>query len=103
MKLKPTIAITLGDPAGIGPEIILKAINSRRVKSVCTPLIVGDDRVLSLVAKKISYPLSSKVEIINPVSPLPDISKIKPGKLSKPWARAVITYIEEAVRLVEAG
>jgi 4-hydroxythreonine-4-phosphate dehydrogenase len=100
--MKPKIAITLGDPAGIGPEILLKALNSRRVKNVCTPVVVGDREVLSLVAKKISYPLSSVVEVINPVFSPPDPSTIRPGKLPKLWACSVISYIEEAVRLAKS-
>ena len=101
--MKPKIAITLGDPAGIGPEIILKALNSRRVKSVCTPVVIGDQSVLSLVAQKISYPFPRSINVINPLSSPPDPSTIKPGKLPKKWARAVITYIEEAVRLAQRG
>jgi 4-hydroxythreonine-4-phosphate dehydrogenase len=42
----PRIAISLGDPAGIGPEVALKAALDVRVTSVCTPLLVGDASVL---------------------------------------------------------
>jgi len=42
----PRIAITLGDPAGIGPEIALKAALDRRVTALCRPLLVGDRAVL---------------------------------------------------------
>lgn len=102
--MKPRIAITLGDPAGIGPEIILTALNSRRVKSVCTPVIIGDREVLSLVAKKTSNTFSRSIEIVNPLGEKsPDPSTIKPGKLPKKWARAVVSYIEEAVRLAKEG
>src|SRR5262245_34309115 len=38
----PRIAIATGDPAGIGPEVALKAALDPRVKSVCRPLLVGD-------------------------------------------------------------
>ncbi|HYV03374.1 MAG TPA: hypothetical protein VFB82_02250, partial [Blastocatellia bacterium] len=38
---KPRLGITLGDPAGIGPEIVLKAIASHDVLSASTPIIVG--------------------------------------------------------------
>lgn len=102
--MKPRIAITLGDPAGIGPEILLTALRSRRVKSVCSPIVVGDHEVLSLVAKKTSSPLSRSIEVVNPLGERsPDASTIKPGKLPKKWAHAVVSYIEEAVRLAEEG
>ena len=39
--MKPRIAITLGDPAGIGPEIIAKALRDPRVRGACQPVIVG--------------------------------------------------------------
>jgi 4-hydroxythreonine-4-phosphate dehydrogenase len=47
----PLIAITLGDPAGIGPEIALKAALDRRVRALCRPLLVGDRFVLDLQAR----------------------------------------------------
>jgi 4-hydroxythreonine-4-phosphate dehydrogenase len=42
----PRIAITLGDPAGIGPEIALKAVLDERVRALCRPVLVGDRRAL---------------------------------------------------------
>jgi 4-hydroxythreonine-4-phosphate dehydrogenase len=47
----PRIAIALGDPAGIGPEIALKAALDPRVRGVCRPLLVGDRRVVDMHAK----------------------------------------------------
>jgi 4-hydroxythreonine-4-phosphate dehydrogenase len=100
--MKPRIAITMGDPAGIGPEILLKALASRRVKRACTPVVVGDYALLSLVAKKISSPLSRSLEIVNPLGEKSlDPSTIRPGKLPRKWARAVISYIEYAARLAK--
>jgi 4-hydroxy-L-threonine phosphate dehydrogenase PdxA len=40
------IAISIGDPAGIGPEIALKAALDPRVREACLPVLVGDRRVL---------------------------------------------------------
>ena len=39
--MKPRIAITLGDPAGIGPEIVAKALRDPRVRRACDPIVVG--------------------------------------------------------------
>ncbi len=39
--MKPRIALTMGDPAGIGPEIVRKAIDDPRVIAVCTPVPYG--------------------------------------------------------------
>ena len=38
---RPTIAVTAGDPAGIGPEIVVKAVHDPRVVEVCRPVIYG--------------------------------------------------------------
>lgn len=39
--MKPRIAITLGDPAGIGPEVIAKALRDPRIRRICDPLVMG--------------------------------------------------------------
>jgi 4-hydroxythreonine-4-phosphate dehydrogenase len=48
---RPKIAIALGDPAGIGPEIALKAALDRRVLEICEPILVGDVQALAYHAK----------------------------------------------------
>ena len=52
MPNRPIIAITMGDPCGIGPEIIIKALQSPEVANICTPLVIGDrlalERALSV-------------------------------------------------------
>ncbi|MED5587934.1 MAG: hypothetical protein VX581_03715, partial [Chloroflexota bacterium] len=39
---KPAIAITMGDPCGIGPEVVVKAMADPRVYATCRPLVVGN-------------------------------------------------------------
>lgn len=53
--MTPKIAISLGDPAGIGPEIAFKAARDPRVLSVCRPLLVGDRRALELHARSCGF------------------------------------------------
>ena len=43
---RPRIAITMGDAAGVGPEVIMKALAHPEVYSECRPLVVGDARRL---------------------------------------------------------
>ena len=43
---KPIIGITMGDPAGCGPEITIKALYQKDIYDRCRPLVVGDARVL---------------------------------------------------------
>jgi 4-hydroxythreonine-4-phosphate dehydrogenase len=45
-KHRPLVAISLGDPAGVGPEIVVKALASGELYGSCRPLVVGDLRVL---------------------------------------------------------
>ena len=47
----PRIAIATGDPAGIGPEIALKAAIDPRVRNLCRPLLVGDPAAVELHAR----------------------------------------------------
>ncbi|HEX5210679.1 MAG TPA: 4-hydroxythreonine-4-phosphate dehydrogenase PdxA [Pseudolabrys sp.] len=47
----PRIAIAMGDPAGIGPEIALKAALDPRIAAICRPLLVGDPAVVEMHAK----------------------------------------------------
>jgi 4-hydroxythreonine-4-phosphate dehydrogenase len=42
MQPLPLIAITMGDPCGIGPEIIIKALQSPAVTTICVPFVIGD-------------------------------------------------------------
>jgi 4-hydroxythreonine-4-phosphate dehydrogenase len=58
----PKIAIATGDPAGIGPEIALKAALDARVKAACRPLLVGDPAVLELHAR--AARLSPRLHVI---------------------------------------
>lgn len=53
---RPLIAITLGDPAGIGPEVILKALARGEVQSLCRAVVVGDRRILTRAAARVGLP-----------------------------------------------
>lgn len=66
---KPIIAITLGDPAGVGPETVVKALKSKEVYDVCSPLVIGDKGVLK-----------KALEITDTTLELNAVSKAKEGK-----------------------
>jgi 4-hydroxythreonine-4-phosphate dehydrogenase len=57
----PTVAISVGDPAGIGPELALKAAKSKEVRNICTPLIVGDPKILKEQARLSGIPWDVKI------------------------------------------
>ena len=50
MNVDPVIAITMGDPAGVGPEVTVKALAREEVWDCCRPLVVGDAGVLERAA-----------------------------------------------------
>jgi 4-hydroxythreonine-4-phosphate dehydrogenase len=48
---KPTLGITMGDPASIGPEISVKALSDKNIYECCKPIIIGDAAVLEKAAE----------------------------------------------------
>jgi len=49
--MKPIVGITMGDAAGIGPEIIVKALLVKEIYEVCCPIVIGDSKVMEEAAK----------------------------------------------------
>jgi 4-hydroxythreonine-4-phosphate dehydrogenase len=49
--MKPTLAITMGDPAGIGPEIIAKTFAEKETYRICNPLVIGDSTAIKMGLK----------------------------------------------------
>lgn len=114
--MKPVIAVTMGDPAGIGPEIVLGALNSREVYAACVPVVIGHAAVLRRCAEiteipagvvaATSSPRGAKgalglVEVVNVETP--GIHDFTPGKLSADAGRAANAYIKRACELGLAG
>jgi 4-phospho-D-threonate 3-dehydrogenase / 4-phospho-D-erythronate 3-dehydrogenase len=59
---KPVIGITMGDAAGIGPEIIVKALAHEEVYQICRPVVIGDAKILERVKPIVES--SAKINII---------------------------------------
>ena len=57
----PRIAVTTGDPAGIGPEVCLKLLANPEVLEICQPIIFGDASVLYKAAVECGLPRPEKV------------------------------------------
>jgi 4-hydroxythreonine-4-phosphate dehydrogenase len=87
--MKPRIAITLGDPAGIGPEIVSAAIRHPRVLSVCTPVVIGDPLAFAL-----HHETLPTVEFLS----TPGINRrLKLGRPSKEAGRSAIQALDAGV------
>ncbi|MDR2804632.1 MAG: 4-hydroxythreonine-4-phosphate dehydrogenase PdxA [Dysgonamonadaceae bacterium] len=65
--MKPTIGITMGDPAGIGPEIIVQSLGNSKIYESCNPLVLGDASVMQAALRICNSPLK-----IRPVSAIGD-------------------------------
>lgn len=111
----PKIGITMGDPTGIGPEIIVKVLSQEKLYQVCRPIIFGDERVLLKWIQKEGLPM--KVEVIKDIPEggygpqrifLFALSKFDPetlqiGKPDHRCGEAMVRYIMEAVGKVREG
>ena len=58
MSNNPVIAVTMGDPSGIGPEVVTKALSDTEVLSNCRPLVVGNVDVLKATSQKLKIDLN---------------------------------------------
>ena len=65
MKEKPIIAITMGDPASIGPEITVKALLNKNVTSICRPVVIGDASVFKQIIQQLG--MNAKLNAIKKI------------------------------------
>jgi 4-hydroxythreonine-4-phosphate dehydrogenase len=110
----PTIAITMGDAAGIGPEIIMKALAGPWVHTFCRPLVVGDAARLRHVGDIVGarLPIDSRREPADAIFgqgrvqciDLPLVPPDLPfGRTAAVAGEAAFRFVERAVRIVESG
>lgn len=111
---KPVLGLTMGDPAGIGPELCLAAMNQPELRNRCVPVLFGDAAVLRRAAnrKEFSCPVLSVAEferreggarpVIVDCAVLP-AAGVVPGKVSAACGRAAYVYIERAIGAALAG
>ena len=116
-KRRPVIAMTMGDPAGVGPEVCLKAALDAGVQRKCAPLIVGDMAVLRKHARRMKIPARlarvTDEEALakyqdSARTPVVDLKNVAPGhrvygKVLPELGAAAGQYIEKAVSMVRAG
>lgn len=106
---KPVIFITMGDPSGVGPEIILKSLESKKIKGICTPVVIGNINVLKKTAEDLS--IEHEFKTIQPHEILEnsdatqlieagdDITDFKYGSPDKNTGKNVFSYIVNAINL----
>lgn len=111
---RPRVGITLGDPAGIGIEVVLKAVADEAVRQNCLPVIIGDAAYLQKTAKRLglnaNYQIVAGGGEVSDETDAPliyDVSNIgepiELGKESAATGRAAAEYIEKGVELCLSG
>ena len=95
----PVVAITMGDAAGIGPEIIVKALAQKEPHTICRPLVIGDARRLALAATIVGG--ATPAFDCNDVGLIPE--SLPFGQLSAVAGNAAFRYLERAVALALSG
>lgn len=115
MNELPIIAITMGDPASIGPEIAIKALLTGRVLDICRPLVVGDAGVFLRIIEELKWRAA-----IHPVSEVKealfrpgiidvldmktvDVDKLVYGQVSAMAGHASFEAVRKVIELALAG
>jgi 4-hydroxythreonine-4-phosphate dehydrogenase len=112
--MRPRIGLTIGDPAGIGPEVTLKAALEEEVLAACAPVIIGDAQYLSHWARVFGLsrgfdcvnagdpvPLDQNTPIIYNLNNIP--GSIEMGREQAECGRAAAQFIETASLLCLSG
>lgn len=110
---RPLVALTMGDPAGIGPEITVKALADPAVRATTCPLVVADARVmqravsasgLDLAVRTVAGPDDvrdepGRVDVLD----LANVTDVRFGEVSAEYGRAAVASIEAACALARGG
>lgn len=112
---KPLLAVTMGDPAGIGAEIIVKTFSSSGIFDRAQPFVIGSGACLQMAMEQtgLSLPVirvsslselqeaQGKIQVVEPVAF--DAAKLVQGRVSAECGHAAVQYFETAVNHCLAG
>jgi 4-phospho-D-threonate 3-dehydrogenase / 4-phospho-D-erythronate 3-dehydrogenase len=107
--VRPVVAVTMGDPAGIGPEICAKALADPSVRSAARCVLYGDARVLRRAASVAGAdPAGLDAALASGDARISDLANadpasLEPGRVSAMGGRASWEYVEAAARAALAG
>lgn len=114
-NVKPIIGITMGDPAGIGAEIIAKALSRNEIYSLCRPIVIGDSECLKegikLASVKLEvHPVKSVKEGLFKLGMIDvidlknvELAKLKMGEPQPMGGKAAVEFVKKAVELAMNG
>jgi len=118
--MPPKIVITMGDSAGVGPEVIVKALSLPDTYKICQPVVIGDAKVLTSVLQ-FSKSLAAKEEMrLNPIKDIRkakfrygaidlfdlgniDIDRLRLGRVDPMCGKATFEYIKKGIEIVQSG
>ena len=112
---KPFIAVPIGDPAGVGPEIVVKSVASKEVFDVARTVVIGDAKVLANACKIMNVDLRiNKIEkpedgdysegVLNLIDlDNIDMDQFEFGKVNGLCGKAAFAYIEKSIQLANDG
>ena len=106
MSKLPRIAVSLGDPSGIGPEVTAKAL--RALRGEIAPLVFGDPRVLARDLGGLSLPAVAPGDPVPRGGALVEIgalppAAVRPGRPAPEGGAAQLAYLEAAFEAVRRG
>ena len=94
---RPRLVISSGDPAGVGPEVTIKALARPEVRELADCVVTGDPDLLRRLAGNLKLPPPESIE------PAGDAAGVEPGVLSGAGGRAAFEAIRAAVAVISAG
>jgi 4-hydroxythreonine-4-phosphate dehydrogenase len=111
----PLLALTIGDPAGVGPEVIVKALQDRTAFEECRPFVVGDAGVLQQALALVGEELEvrevkdlreagrqqGRIDVLS-VEDV-NVHDIRPGQLSAQAGLAAVAWVRRGAELALAG
>jgi 4-phospho-D-threonate 3-dehydrogenase / 4-phospho-D-erythronate 3-dehydrogenase len=108
---RPVIAITMGDAAGIGPEVVVKALLSEEIYTLCRPLVIGESvslqNALRLVNGRVGLNILNSAEEVSGrygAIDLLDLHNLSPadvitGRICPACGKAAVEYVIRAAQL----
>jgi len=110
-RRKPVLGITMGDPTGAGPEIIVKALFSEEIAGLCRAIVIGDAAVMRAAAEIVKIPAEIRIienvdeaEFANGVIEVidlrnVDIETLVRGRVDAMGGKAAYACVEMATKL----
>ena len=112
----PRIAITMGDPAGVGPELCLRLLADQSVNKICRPVVFGDVNVINRVIKHLEMPAiesSARWESLEQARDIelpsvfqvgdPIVEELTPGRINKQTGASSFGFINAAIDAALGG